>query len=507
MSNQFKSSISYRFILKILPAFFLISLIFLGALSYFELINAKKAYQQSMQDKTNNLALLLTEPVWQLSTKLSKNILKATMKDMDIICIRLEQDSDITPLVMHGGCDQITEQSTVFYSNIIYSGVLSTRNLGAVFIYTKDHNKWSSITKQLKPLAALSLILFITLIVITITAFRSTIIAPLITISQSLKFYRKTGQRVPVNWNTSDELGQLIKEYNDNLIRQTETEAALKDAHIKTEAALINLKEAHINLIQSEKMASLGSLVAGIAHEINTPLGNSLTVATTVTEMTHQIKADIDNGQLTKSALDEFIESITEASTILERNLHRAAKQIQNFKNVAVDQTSEKRRVFDVKEVIYENIYILKPLIKHTPFKIEVSVPTGISMDSFPGPLGQIITNCFHNALLHGFESRKNGLISIKASLVSDKWLYLEIADNGKGMTVTECEKAFDPFYTTKLGKGGSGLGLNLVYNLTTTILGGTVDIKSSVDMGVTFNFRLPISAPYMGKIKGNVSV
>ncbi len=502
-----KSSISYQFILKTLPAFFLISLIFLGVLSYFELIDAKKAYQQSIQEKTNNLALLLTEPVWQLSTKLSENIIQASMEDTDIICIRLEQDSDITPLILRGQCDPLPEKTISFTSSIIYSDTRVTRNLGAVFIYTENIYRWNSITKQLQALAALSFILFITLIVITITAFRSTIIAPLIEVSQSLKFYRKTGQRVAVNWNTSDELGQLIQEYNRSLIRQNETETALKDAHKKTEKALIDLKEAHRSLIHSEKMASLGSLVAGIAHEINTPLGNSLTVATTVSAITHKIKADIESGKLTQSALNEFVESITEASTILERNLHTAAQQIRNFKNVAVDQTSEKRRIFNVKQVINENIYILNPLIKHTPFSIEVSVPDDISMDSYPGPLGQIITNCFNNALLHGFESRKTGLISITARLINDSWLSLEIADNGRGMTKAESEKAFDPFYTTKLGKGGSGLGLNLVYNLTTKILGGTVDIKSSIGIGVTLSFKFPINAPCIDNNKGKMLV
>lgn len=507
MTNKHKSSISYRFILKILPAFFLTSLIFLGVLSYFELVNAKKAYHQSIQEKTDNLALLLTESVWQLSTKLSENILKATIEDTDILCIKLEQDSDITPLVMQGQCDKFPEKFTEFKSSIIYSDVRNTRNLGTVFIYTQNKNRWSSITKQLKALVALSLVLFITLIVITITAFRSTIIAPLTEVSQSLKVYRKTAQRVPVNWNTSDELGQLIQEYNHSLIRQTEAETALKNAHSITEKALANLKEVQISLIQSEKLASLGSLVAGIAHEINTPLGNSLTVATTVTDLTINIRSDIKNGTLTKRALDDFINSITEASSILEHNLHTAAQQIRKFKNVAVDQTSEKRREFNLKQVIEENLYTLNPQIKHTSFTVEVSVPNDINMDSYPGPLGQIITNCFNNALLHGFEGRTDGLISIKADLIDEQYLSLEISDNGKGMSTTECEKAFDPFYTTKLGKGGSGLGLNLVYNLTTTILGGTVDIKSSIDTGVTLNFKLPINASCIDKIKGNMLV
>ncbi|MGY8872722.1 MAG: sensor histidine kinase [Pseudomonadales bacterium] len=499
------NSISYRFLLKILPAFFLVSLIFLAALSYFELNNATKAHDQLIQEKTDNLARLLTEPVWQLSTKLSKNILKASIDSPDILCIKLEQDSDITPVIMEGLCDSTPDNIKVFSSTIIYADSNNSRNLGTVFLNVKNTIKWNYISKEVVSLSALSLTLFLTLVIITTIAFRSTIITPLSRVSESLKFYRTTGQRMKVDWDTADELGQLINNYNRNLIKQTETEAALKESHLKTENALSSLKEAQANLIQSEKMASLGSLVAGIAHEINTPLGNSLTVATTVSDITRNISKDIESGSLTKSALDSFIESITEASTILERNLEIAAKQIRNFKNVAVDQTSEKRRKFDVKQVIEEIIYTLNPLIKHTPFEIEVSVPPGISLDSYPGPLGQIITNCFNNTLLHGFEGKSSGLIRIEADLINEHYLSLIISDNGKGMSPAECEKAFDPFFTTKLGCGGSGLGLNLVYNLTTTILGGTVEIKSTIDMGVTLNFKFPISAPGVHKTQGYV--
>ena len=505
MKYKPKNSITFRFLSKILPAFFLISLIFLAVLSYFELNDAQKIRNELIQDKTDNLAILLTEPVWQLSTKLSENILKASIDDEDIICIKLKQDSDITPLIEQGYCDLIPEKTKVFTSTIIYSERLNNRNLGTVIVYTQDNTSLKSIKKQLKALSALSLLLFITLIIITIIAFRSTIILPLIQVSESLHFYRKSGQRKLVNWHTTDELGQLIQEYNHNLIKQIESEEALKEAHLKTETALSDLKEAHISLIQSEKMASLGSLVAGIAHEINTPLGNSLTIATTVSSITEKIKKDLVNGCLTKSALDNFIESMTEASVILERNLQTASKQIRNFKNVAVDQTSEMRRIFDLKQVIEELIYTLNPQIKHTPFNVEVNVPAGINMDSYPGPLGQIITNCFNNALLHGFENRNSGLITIKAYMIDKDYLALEITDDGKGMTQETCEKAFDPFYTTKLGNGGSGLGLNLVYNLTTAILGGTVDIKSTINNGVTLHFKLPVITPRANSTQGDV--
>jgi signal transduction histidine kinase len=180
----------------------------------------------------------------------------------------------------------------------------------------------------------------------------------------------------------------------------------------------------------------------------------------------------------------------------LERNLHNAAEQIRNFKQVAVDQTSEKRRKFDLRKLLDEVLYTLNPQIKHKPIQIQASGPEGIIMNSYPGPLGQVITNCFNNALIHGLEGQEQGSIRFAVDRLDDNWATLEIEDDGVGMPAEDLAKAFDPFFTTKLGQGGSGLGLNLVYNLTTSILGGTINISSVVGQGVKLTFKFPINVP-----------
>ncbi len=502
MINQMARSIRYKFLLRILPAFFFTSVFFLVILATIKLSTEKENKRQLAEQKVENLALLLTESVWQLSNTLSINIMNATLKTSEVFCVVLKQDSELTPLIKQGNCIDSSDAEE-FTSPIIYSSYGKERKLGEVSIQVYIRNDWKEITQQILPLIILSCLLFALIVIISLLAFRSTILTPLTFVSQSLKNYQKTGKRTPVEWATEDELGLLIQEYNDSLEHQQQTEDQLEKSKQEAELAkheavlaLNHLQQAQKSLVQAEKMASLGNLVAGIAHEVNTPLGNSLTIATTITETTKEISKEITAGSLRKKVLDSYINSMIDGSIILERNLHNAAEQIRNFKQVAVDQTSEKRRTFDLRQILDEVLSTLQPQTKHTPYKIEASGPEGIKMNSYPGPLGQIITNCFNNAIIHGFEGSEQGKIVFSVDKIDDEWASLIIKDNGKGMSQEGLQKAFDPFYTTKLGHGGSGLGLNLVYNLTTSILGGTVHLTSVVGQGLTLAFRIPVNAP-----------
>lgn len=502
MAKKMTDSIRYQFLLRILPAFFFTSVIFLLVLTSFELNTAKEAKRELAKQKVENLALLLTEPVWQLSNTLSSNIMSATIEAHEITCVVLEQDSEITPIIVTGSCKK-TDAVETFSHPIIYTNQGRDRLLGKVSIQMVIKNDWKAISRKILPLITLSAILFVLTVVISLLAFRSTILAPLAHVSYSLRHYQKTGTRKPVDWKTNDELGLLIQEYNNSLKHQQQTENQLETAKHEAEKArhdavmaLNNLKQAQKSLVQAEKMASLGNLVAGIAHEVNTPLGNSLTIATTITEATKEISKDIESGALRKIVLENYIQSMNEASTILERNLHNAADQIRKFKQVAVDQTSEKRRKFDLRLLLDEVLYTLYPQVKHSPYSIKAIGPEGILMNSYPGQLGQIITNCFNNAILHGFEGKESGQLTFSVERLDDEWASLIIEDNGCGMPPEELKKAFDPFYTTKLGQGGSGLGLNLVYNLTTSLLGGNVSISSVVGQGLKLSFKIPVNAP-----------
>ncbi len=271
---------------------------------------------------------------------------------------------------------------------------------------------------------------------------------------------------------------------------------ALQREQDEQKVLIAKLEQATNQLVQSEKLASLGSLVAGVAHELNTPLGNSLMVASAMAGRIDEFTQLLADGPLRKQALLDFIEYCRNAASLLQRNSQRAAGLIGNFKAVAVDQTSMRRRHFDLRQAIDEVLSTLEPKLKHTGHRLEVEVPTGIVLESYPGPIEQIIANLVNNSLLHGFEGIASGTIRIGAEAGADGQIVLRYADDGLGISAADAKKVFDPFFTTKLGNGGSGLGLYIVYNLTTAVLGGSIKLSSVPGRGVLFELRLPLVAP-----------
>lgn len=255
------------------------------------------------------------------------------------------------------------------------------------------------------------------------------------------------------------------------------------------------LQNASEKLIKSEKMASLGSLVAGIAHEMNTPIGNSLTVATALRDRGKQFSRAIQEGMLKKSLLNDFLDTLDEATELLENNTRRAAQLVGNFKQVAVDQSSERRRSFDLKQAVDETLWTLEPSMKHTRHTLHVDIPEGIQCDNYPGAIGQILTNLVSNSLQHGFEHQPEGHITIHARC-EQGIVHLDYSDDGAGIPPEFIKKVFDPFFTTKLGKGGSGLGLHIIYNLVTGLLGGDIKITSGTGQGVQVTTHFPAVAP-----------
>lgn len=260
------------------------------------------------------------------------------------------------------------------------------------------------------------------------------------------------------------------------------------------------LEQATSQLMQAEKLASLGSLVAGVAHELSTPLGNTLTVASTLQEVVRNFAQKIDGGTLHRQALSDFIAQCRDASSLIERNSQRAAELIGNFKQVAVDRTSMRRRGFDLLQTLNQTVSTLRPQLKHTSHRMEVHADPGIVMESYPGPLEQIVANLVSNSLQHGFDGVREGCIRIAARLADTDHVLLTYSDNGTGMSEEVARRAFDPFFTTRLGSGGSGLGLYITYNLTTAVLGGTIRLHSTPGRGVRLELRLPRIAPNPGR-------
>jgi signal transduction histidine kinase len=251
-------------------------------------------------------------------------------------------------------------------------------------------------------------------------------------------------------------------------------------------------------LEQVERLAGLGGLVAGVAHEINTPVGVSLTCATTLNEASKEIQKKMREGAIRKQDMTQYIDQALECSELITSNAYRAANLIQSFKQIAVDQTSEARRSFFIKAYIEEILTSLHPKLKRTAIDIAVHCPSDLRMDSYPGAFAQVLTNLIMNASLHAFEQGQSGQVNIRVSKTGQHGdtLQLVFADNGCGILPEHQSKVFDPFFTTKRGSGGTGLGLNIVHNIVVKILGGSITLSSHVGEGSEFILQLPVAAP-----------
>jgi len=279
-------------------------------------------------------------------------------------------------------------------------------------------------------------------------------------------------------------------ELEDKINQRT---TALKESNQELLSTLEKLHQFQGQLVESEKMASLGDMVAGVAHEVNTPIGLGVTASTLLADRLQDIKSAFEDKTLKSSQLKKFLNDGSENVAIIYRNLNRAADLISSFKQVAVDQSSEEVRNFDVKELLTEVLLSLRPQLHSLPYVIDIDCPNNLTIASKPGPISQILINLIMNSIIHGFEGREHGRISI-AIMPLSKQLNILFTDDGVGVDETIKSKVFEPFTTTKRGEGGSGLGMHLVYNLVTQALGGTIVLNSELGQGVSIEINIPIN-------------
>ena len=256
-------------------------------------------------------------------------------------------------------------------------------------------------------------------------------------------------------------------------------------------AAEDTIAAAQEQLLVAEKLASLGGLVAGVAHEINTPIGIGVTAASHLREQTAEVAAAMASGALKKSMLDGYLKTAETSSQMLLANLQRAAELIQGFKQVAVDQSSDEFRSFYVDEYVNDVLISLAPKLKGQPYAVTTDIEPGICVLSHPGSWSQVLTNLIMNSLMHAFEGRDTGTMHIACRREGER-LILTYDDDGVGISETHLKRIYDPFFTTKRGRGGSGLGLNVVYNIISQALAGKVQCVSAPGEGVHFTFDLP---------------
>ena len=338
-------------------------------------------------------------------------------------------------------------------------------------------------------------------------------VARIIGIGREVRGRRKNGEEVPLELAVSEmrlqgerkfigilrdittrkrseeELLRLNEELEARVEHRT---AELQAANRALEESLAILHKTRDQLVQTEKMAALGELVAGVAHEINTPLGVCVTAASFLELKLNGLFQHLAEAGLEPRTVPEnYRGALNEAAASILTNLSRAAELVKSFKLVAVDQASEDRRRFAVKDYIDKVLLSLRPKYKRTPYTIAVRCPEELEIDSYPGALSQIITNLVMNSLLHAFDGVEHGRMTLELSATGGRYV-LRYGDDGRGIPPEDLKRIYDPFFTTKRGRGGSGLGLHLVYNLVTRTLGGKIECASEPGRGTVFTITFP---------------
>jgi PAS domain S-box-containing protein len=273
-------------------------------------------------------------------------------------------------------------------------------------------------------------------------------------------------------------------------------EQEMRKAKDAAEAALRNLRETQNSLIEAEKLAALGRLVAGVAHEVNNPVGISLTVASSLERKTALFAGEVARGNLRRSSLNEFLENSRDASSQLVANLNRAAELIASFKQVAADRNYSDQRTFDLGDLTEQVVMSLRPGLRKHHLTLTVDCQPSLTMNSYPGPYGQVLTNLFLNAVAHAFPDGRPGSVDIKVRESGKDNVEIIFSDDGCGMSLDVRRRAFDPFFTTRRDQGGTGLGLHIVYSIVTTRLGGRLDLDSAPGAGTRIQIILPRVAP-----------
>ncbi len=344
-------------------------------------------------------------------------------------------------------------------------------------------------------------------------------LAPLSRLTEHVARLTNQVEKAPINLQATGEIGTLEKAFNEMLAmqerqrqEQERAEAEVRDLNANLERlvdertiALANtnreleqtiqtLTDTRQELVEAEKLAALGALVAGIAHELNTPIGNCVLVASRLSDETTALQTEIDKGQLRKTTLCEHMDKLDNATLILQRNLDKAAQLIAGFKRAAVDRTSDARRGFMLRETLNDTVVMLTPSLRRGHCTVVTDIDGEIPMNSYPGSLNQAVSALLENAMIHGY-GESGGEIHLSAKQEGDKAVIV-IHDNGAGIAEENLGRVFDPFFTTRFGKGGSGLGLNIVYNNVTGILGGKIRVESRPGQGCTFTLTLPLEAP-----------
>ena len=481
-----------------------------------EELAAEASLQSDLSTLVDVLSVSMRDPIWQVSPESGKHIAQAMFRDPRLISVNVWGDHDKVFLELyrsvHVMAPTVSEKRTV---------TMGGQRIGLVEVTLSAGPMRESVARHLRDLLVREAIVLLFSLVLILWVLERRVFDPVAFVTRSASDFAERRLHNPVALPRSDELGLLadalekmrvsllnsftelerknieLRAYATTLESRVEQRTLdLTETNQRLTASVENFRSAQRSLIESEKLASLGRLVASIAHELNTPLGNALTVVSALEESHRDFSSKLTVGGLRRSELEHFMQHSGDGLEILRRSVARSAELIADFKQVAVDQSSERRRVFDLSMVIQETMTTLKPKLKRTPYVVQTELTDGVMMDSYPGPLEQVLINLTMNAVIHGFAGRPFGLITLRSELLDNDRVRIIVTDDGVGMDDKVRLRAFEPFFTTRPDSGGSGLGMSIVYSIVTSVLGGRIVLKSKPGDGTAIVIDLPLKPP-----------
>jgi two-component system, NtrC family, sensor kinase len=473
---------------------------------------AMEDLKRDLARATEVMALSLAEPVWQVSPDLADPMVKAQMDDPRFVSVQVVEPASSAPFLSQQRSGEVDSELVLTQTRAIQRdgreiAKLTVRMSAAPLLQAKQAEVWRTVWRS-----GLTLTLSLALMLWVLQRY---VMRPMTELTGAAEALAAGRLEQPLRVGGADEIARVgvamermrqallsafeaLRQHNLNLEETvTQRTAELTTSNAELSEALETLQTAQRELVESEKLASLGRLVAGVAHELNTPLGNALTVVSALDDRYKQLEAMLAGSvQMRRSTLEELARDTRRGQDILQRNVQKAADLVRDFKQVAIDQTNDMRRDFDLRKVVEDVLVMVEPSFKHTPFVIETDLCHGLTMNSYPGSLGQVLTNLLMNALLHGFDGAERGLVTVRCALLNETEAELSVNDDGRGMDESVRRRIFDPFFTTKLGTGGSGLGMHIVHSIVTNVLGGQIEVRSTPGQGTQMLMRLPRIAP-----------
>ncbi len=450
-------------------------------------------------------ALALREPLWQFESEQANSIMEAAFTNPDVVAIDVWDDKGASFARRQRAAEDpqlVMQAERLIERNGVKVGRLQIEMSTAGYLRKVDAVR----IQYLRSAAQIS----VGALVVILFLMHWRLVRPLDRLLQASGRIAKGQLDVPIQAEFKDEVGALAASLETtrrsllHLIAQLESRnAALIDANehleqrvrertLSLETTLATLERAQEEIVQTEKLASLGRVVAGVAHELNTPIGNALTICSALQADVDAIQAELGSGSLRRTSMSAFMARSHEGHLLAVNNLQRAARLITDFKQVAVDQTSDQQRTFDLAEVTNEVLNMLQPTVRKSGIEVLRQLEPALRCDSFPGRYSQVLTNLVINAATHAFEPGQSGQVHVAVDRVDALQVELVVSDNGCGMSDDVRARMFDPFFTTKMGRGGTGLGMHIVHTIVTRVLGGHITVTTQPGTGTQVRVVFP---------------